>query len=228
MQRRKYSLNDYNKKDAFEDATKIFIIYEGTDKEPNYFQAFNESFLDAKKAYVHHILDGEAGVVGNMPENLKQRVISFLEEPPKDIKVTPTKEDKFRFVLDVDKHPAEQITALKEYSDSFVDSALYISNYCFEVWLWFHLSEQDEIKGTKCREIKTSLGQKQNDLGIASYPHSYMAIDMISEAIKRAEVADIDKGNYFPVEKSSKVYLLMQELLQYSLENNEVEDPEIL
>lgn len=228
MNRRKYKLEDYNKVEAFEDATKIFIIYEGADKEPNYFQAFNETFLDSKKAYIHHILDGESGIIGNMPENLKQRVIAFLDNPPKDIKVTPTKEDKFRFVLDVDKHPIEQIIALKEYSDELFDSSLYISNYCFEIWLWFHFDEQNNIVATKCKEVKTILGQKQNDFGIATFPHGYMNVEMITQAIERARKADIDKENYFPSEKSTKVYLLISELLQYSLENNPVNDPEIL
>jgi hypothetical protein len=55
-----------------------------------------------------------------------------------------------------------------------------------------------------------------------------MKNDLISKAIERAKKADLAKDNYFPAEKSTKVYLLMEELLQYSLLNNAVEDPEIL
>lgn len=228
MQRKKYSLADYNKKEAFEDATKFFIIYEGIDKEPNYFQAFNETFLDLRKAYVHHVLDGDGAVVGNMPENLKERVIAFLKNPPKDLKFTPSPDDKFRFVLDVDRHPQGQIIALEEYSQTLTDAQVFISNYCFEVWLWFHLDDQSNINATKCKGIKTLLGQKQNELGIAFYPHSYMDVELISKAIERSELADANKESYFPVEKSTKVYLLMKELLQYSLENSNVNDVEFL
>ena len=228
MIRKKYALEDYNKKEAFHDATKIFIIYEGIDREPNYFQAFNDAFLDPKKAYVHHVLDGHSGIVGNMPINLKDRAKAFLANPPEDIKVTPSKEDKFRFVLDVDKHPLEQIQILKDFSDGLPDSSLFISNYCFEVWIWFHLDEQIKMTATKCKELKTILGTKQNGKGIANFPYSYMSTDLIYQAIDRAEAADIDKEDYFPVEKSTKVYLLMKELLEYSIENKTVKEPKIL
>ena len=69
MAKKKYVYNDYNKAVAIKDATKYFIIYEGREKEPNYFEAFNEFFLDEKKAYVHHVLEDDTGVEGNTPLN---------------------------------------------------------------------------------------------------------------------------------------------------------------
>ncbi|MEL1246357.1 RloB family protein [Flavobacterium sp. DGU11] len=228
MLRRKYSLKDYNKLEAFKDATKFFIIYEGADKEPNYFQAFNDTFLDQKKAYIHHVLEVDTDIAGNMPENLRDRVIHFLKNPPKDLQVTPSKDDKFRFVLDVDKHPPAQILSLKEYSESLVDAHLYISNFCFEVWLWFHIDQQENITATKSKEMKTLLGEKQNEMRLGPYPFCYMTTEIITGAIDKAKAADIQKENYFPVEKSTKVYILIEELLKYSIENNSVTDPEVL
>ena len=63
-----------------------------------------------------------------MPKNLLQRAKDFLDNPPENLKFTPSKTDRFRFVLDVDKHPLNQITDLKNYSDSLIDSKLFISN----------------------------------------------------------------------------------------------------
>lgn len=229
MIRKKYSLNDYNKVDPFDDSCiKFFILYEGIDKEPNYFEAFSKKFLEPKKAYVHHVLENNSPIKGNMPINLKDRAYEFLTNPPKNLKFTPSKTDKLRFILDVDKHPIEQIKELKDFSDNLLDSNLFISNFCFEIWLWFHLDEQDNITSTKSKEIKTELGEKQNQLKISSYPHDYISTDLISKAIQRAEKSDLNKDDYFPVEKSTKVYLLIHELLQYSLLNNSVEDAEIL
>ena len=228
MQRRKFKLDDYNKKEPFDDSCiKFFIIYEGIDKEPNYFEAFKEIFIEEKKAYIHHVLESESPIKGNMPKNLHERAFDFIENPPKELKFTPSKTDKFRFVLDVDKHPQEQITALKNYSDTLVDSALYISNFCFEVWLWFHFDTAEKIVSTKSKEIKTELGEKQNESGF-NFPHSYITIENINKAIERAEKADLKKEHYFPVEKSTKVYLLIQELLNYAIINDQVVDPKIV
>lgn len=221
MNRKKYSASDYNKAEAFQDATKFFIIYEGTVKEPNYFQAFNETFLNKKSAYVHHILEANTGIIGNTPLKLKERAAFFIKNPPSDIKITPSKEDKFRFVLDVDKHPQIQIEELKNYCDSLFDANLYISNYCFEVWLWVHFRNFEEITSGKSSEMKTELGT----LNLNNFPFCFMNIDLINDAIVKSEKADTSKDDYFPVEKSTKVYLLMKELLKHSLINNEVVDP---
>lgn len=228
MQRKKYSLEDYNKSEPFNDSCiKIFIIYEGTDREPNYFEAFNVAFIEEKKAYIHHLLETESSVKGNMPKNLLQRAKDFLDNPPENLKFTPSKTDRFRFVLDVDKHPLNQITDLKNYSDSLIDSKLFISNFCFEIWLWFHLDLKENITSTKSKEIKTELGSKQNEFKF-NFPHSYISSEYILKAIERAEKADVNKDDYFPVEKSTKVYLLIKELLKYSIFNNNVEDAKIL
>lgn len=228
MQRKKYSLTDYNKSEPFDDScVKFFIIYEGVDKEPNYFEAFKNEFLEDKKAYIHHVLENSTPIAGNMPKNLIERAKYFLKNPPKDLKFTPSTTDRFRFVLDVDRHPIKQIKDLKGYSDSLMDSKLFISNFCFEVWLWFHLDSKEKIASSKSKEIKRELGNKQNEFKF-NFPHSYITIDCINKAIKNAEIADINKNDYFPVEKSTKVYILMKELLEYSLINKDVNNSEIL
>ncbi len=76
--------------------------------------------------------------------------------------------------------------------------------------------------------MKTELGEKHTQSKINNYPKGYLTIELISKAIERAKVADTNRENYFPAEKSSKVYLLMEELLQYSLLNNSVDGAEIL
>jgi hypothetical protein len=221
MNRKKYSLADYNKEQGHRDATKFFIVYEGNVKEPNYFEAFNETFLDRKTAYIHHILENNTGIIGNTPLKLKERIESFINNPPKDIKVTPTIEDKYRLVLDVDKHPEEQIIEVKIFCDKLNDAKLFISNYCFEVWLWAHLKDLDKIKSTKSSEIKTELGTIQKGI----FPFCFMDINLINEAIKRSVIADVNKDNYFPVAKSTKIYILIKELLEYSIINTPVINP---
>ncbi len=215
MSRRKYRYSDYNKSAPYEDATRIFIVYEGKSKEPNYFEAFNEKFIDRKKAFVCHILEEDTGVIGNTPLKIKERVQYFIENPPKNINITPANDDKFRFVFDVDKHPQSHIEELIRFSKTLNDSKIFISNYCFEVWLWSHLHELSAIKSASSRELKTELGEIQN----LNYPHDFIKIELISKAIKRCSESDTNPANIIPDIKNSKVYLLMQELLEHSFVN---------
>ncbi|AOW08884.1 RloB family protein [Flavobacterium gilvum] len=228
MDRKRYTLDDYNKKESFLDATRFFIVYEGEDKEPKYFGTFNNLFFEPKKASILHVFEKDTNVIGSQPKKLIERAKSFIENPPNYLPVTPSAEDKFRFVLDVDQHPKEEYPELKQYCESLIDADLFISNYCFEIWLLFHLDEPENISCTTSKESKTELGTKHTYSKIKNYPKGYLTSDYILKAIKRAEKADINKEDYFPSEKSTKVYLLMKELLKYSLINTQVIDPKIV
>lgn len=228
MNRVRHKLSDYNKREAFKDATKFFIIYEGEKKEPTYFGAFNQFYLNPQNACILHVFEKDTNVVGSQPRKLIERAKTFIADPPKSLSTTPSPDDKYRFVLDVDHHQNDQFQELKDFCESLFDADLFISNYCFEVWLWFHMDEAENIKCSDSAGMKTELGEKHNEQKLKNYPKSYLEQDRINMAIARAEKADLNKEHYFPTEKSTKVYLLMQELLQYSLENNPVIDPEVL
>lgn len=228
MERIRFDVSNYNKREAFENATRFFIIYEGEDKEPRYFQTFNFLFFEPKKASILHVFEKDTNIIGSQPKKLIERAKSFIENPPKNLTITPSKDDKFRFVLDVDEHPAEQFPELKEYCDSLNDAELFISNFCFEVWLYFHLNEPENITSSTSKEMKTELGEKHAEYKIKNYPKGYLTTERIKAAIDRAETADINKTDFFPAQKSTKIYLLINELLEYSILNNSVDNPEIL
>ena len=226
MDRKRRKISDYNKKESTEDAIQFFIVYEGEVKEPPYFENFNNEFLKGRKACIMHVLEKDTNIIGSQPRKLIERARLFKENTPKNLFISD--DDKIRFVLDVDKHPPEQFPELKEYCDGLNDADLFISNFCFEVWLYFHLDEKENITSSTSKEMKTELGEKHTQSKINNYPKGYLTIELISKAIERAKVADTNRENYFPTEKSSKVYLLMEELLQYSLLNNSVDGAEIL
>lgn len=226
MERKRFKIEDYNKRESFEDATKFFIVYEG-DKELHYFQTINHLFLSPKKASIIHILEKDT-IIGSQPRKLIERVEYFIKNPPKDLAVTPNEEDKFRFVLDVDQHPHEQFNELFEYCKKLNDANLFVSNFCFEIWLYLHLDEVDKIMSNSSSEMKTELGAKHTELKLKNYPKSYLERDKIEKAIERAKIADLNKDDYFPVQKSTKAYLLIEELLKYSFLNEEVNNSETL
>jgi hypothetical protein len=215
VNRKKFKYEDYNKEEASIDATRFFIVYEGKVKEPNYFEAFNEKFMDPKKAIICHILEENTGIEGNTPLKIKERVEEFIKNPPKNILITPSTDDKFRFVLDTDKHPFTQIQELKDYSDSLTNSEIFISNYCFEVWLWAHIKDLNKITAINSKKLKTELGTIQK----LNYPHEFIDIKLIRQAIERCKTSDNENSNFIPEEKNSKVYLLIEELLSHSFIN---------
>ena len=222
MKRKRFTLLDYNKQDAFEDATRFFIVYEGEVKEPKYFQTLNSSFFEPKKASIIHVLEKDTNVIGSQPKKLIERAKSFIKNPPKDLPITPSADDRYRFVLDVDDHDVDEFFELKIYCEKMVDAHLFISNINFEVWLFFHLEEQEDLKSLTSSQMKTELGKKHTQSKIKNYPQGYLTPERINKAIERAEKADLNKEDYFPVEKSSKVYLLMKELLEYSILNKSI------
>ncbi|KLT69440.1 RloB family protein [Flavobacterium sp. ABG] len=228
MERKRYTLDDYNKKESFKDATRFFIVYEGEDKEPKYFGTFNNIHLEPKKASILHVFEKDTKIKGSQPKKLIERAKSFIENPPKSLSVTPSPEDKFRFVLDVDQHPKEEFPELKEYCSSLLDANLFISNYCFEIWLLFHLEDQENLLCKNSKTAKTELGKKHTESKLKNYPKGYLSSEYILKAIERAEKVDLNPDDYFPEEKSTKVYLLMKELLQYSTINKEVINPKII
>jgi hypothetical protein len=217
MERKRFKINDYNKKEVFEDATKFFIVYEASVKELEYFETFNYLYLEPKKATILHVLEKDTDVVGSQPKKLIERAASFIKNPPKDLKVTPTVEDKFRFVLDVDDHPIEQFSELENFCNNLQDAGIYISNFCFEVWLFFHLGDPEEISSQTSSQMKNELGLKHTNEKINNYPKGYLTPKRIKKAIESAENADRDKTNFFPAAKSTKVYLLIKELLKHSI-----------
>ncbi len=228
MERKRFNINDYNKREAFENATRFFIIYEGEDKEPKYFQTFNFLYFEPKKASILHVFQKDTNVIGSQPKKLIERAESFIKNPPSTLPITPSKDDKLRFVLDVDDHPIEQFLELENYCNNLPDANLFISNFCFEVWLYFHLDNPEEISSETSSQMKTELGSKHTAEKIKNYPKGYLTIERIKKAVERAEKADLDKTNYFPIEKSSKVYLLIKELLEHSILNEEVKNPDTI
>lgn len=222
MGRRKFKYEDYNKSEPYADATKYFIVYEGKVKEPNYFEAFNEKFIDKSKAFICHILEEDTGVIGNTPLKLKERAEKFISNPPSNIKVTPYKDDKIRFVIDVDKHGEDKLNELIDYSERLEDAMVFISNYCFEVWLWSHIEDLSKITSISSKEIKRELPTIHN----LNFPHDFLTVDRIKNAVKRNKELDNTK-NVIPDKVLSKVYLLIEELLEHSFFEISVDTEEI-
>jgi len=195
----------YLRRESFKGTSMIIIGYEGTIRDPKYFQYIEEDLLEPRKAFIHPLPteNGESA-----PIKVLERVRTFVEDPSRGVNIESN--DIIWFVLDVDRHPLKQFDDVYLYSLSDRRINLAISNPCFEIWLWMHFDDVDNASSVTSKSLKKELHDKQNEL---RFNGNY--IPLIPNAIKRAYKVDKSK-TYFPEEKSTKVHLLVENLLQYS------------
>jgi len=194
----------YKRREAFKDASMIIIGYEGQSKEPKYFNKMEQELLAPRKAFIHPLppVNGESA-----PKKVLERVKTFVDDPKRGVNIEPA--DKIWFVLDVDRYPIEQFEEINTFCSENDQRNLAISNPCFEIWLWMHFDGAEKVSSTKPKDLKQELHEKTTSLNFGG---DYTPL--IDSAVQRAKVAD-KSSNYFPNEKSSKVYLLIEELLKH-------------
>lgn len=83
-----------------------------------------------------------------------------------------------------------------------------LSNPCFEVWLWLHFKEMSESQSETCQEFKAEI--HQNYTG-GYRVETFTQPEFYESASKRAKILDTASG-FMPELKTSKVYLLLEEL----------------
>ena len=194
----------YEKRESYLDAKMIIIGYEGKDKEPKYFSQLEEKLLEPRKAFIHPLppSNGESA-----PKKVLERVKQFVEDPYRGVNIEPG--DTIWFVLDVDKYPKEQFDQLNNYCGQNEQRNLAISNPCFEIWLWLHLDDADNISSTNSNDLKKELHQMTTDKG---FNGDYTP--WVEHALEKATKID-NSASFYPSHKTTKVYLLVNELLKH-------------
>lgn len=194
----------YKRREAFKDASMIIIGYEGKRKEPKYFNKLEQELLEPRKAFIHPLppINGESA-----PKKVLERVKAFVNDPKRGVNIED--KDKVWFVLDVDKYPIEQFEQINEFCKEKEQRNLAISNPCFEIWLWMHFEDTDKVTSITSQDLKHELHLKTTSLNFGGNYTSF-----IDGAIIRAKKVD-SSSNYFPAEKSTKVYQLVEELLKH-------------
>lgn len=196
--------SSYLRREAFKDASMIIIGYEGQKTEPKYFKRLEQNMLEPRKAFIHPLppINGESA-----PKKVLERVKAFVNDPKRGVNIEA--KDNIWFVLDVDRYPIEQYEQVNTFCAENKQRNLAMSNPCFEIWLWMHFEEAKKVTSTKPKDLKYELHLKSVSL---NFNGDYTPF--VEQAITRAKESD-KTSNYFPVEKSSKVYLLVEELLKH-------------
>lgn len=190
----------YKKGEPFRDARLFVVACEGEDREKEYFERLGHG---SQRLKVRVLAPEPAGSL-SAPKWVLDRGISFLEKEG----VNVDRGDQMWFVMDVDRWKIEQlydIAALcKERRWGFA-----LSNPCFEVWLLLHVKDCPVSGSTTCRDFKREL----DDTVKGGYRLERF-LPLASDAITRGYALDTDMNSPIPAHKTSRVYLLVREILE--------------
>jgi hypothetical protein len=177
------SKRKYSRESPSREAKKIFIICEGTKREPQYFSFFKE--LDSRiNIIIHTLSDQEDNSPGGLYRIARNVLLSEDGQTNSSVQLLANDEVWIVFDSDPDKlnSRARQIADLKAGCLEFGWYAAQ-SNPCFEVWLFSHFGEQVPhlAEVHRCSEWKRHL----NDTIAGGFdPRKHPAL--IGQAIGRA------------------------------------------
>lgn len=187
----------------FRDARLFVIACEGEKTEPNYFKTL---VGNSKKVKIEILApEPEINVEDrgkSAPKWIIDRIANYIDKYGLD------ENDQLWIVMDIDKWPFQLIKSIHEDCKQYNNWHLALSNPAFEVWLYMHLDDIDELPENV--KFKTMLHEKT---GGANSAEDYSS--KIEYAIAQAEKKDQNPENFMPAERRTKVYLLVKELKKF-------------
>ena len=198
----------YKKGAPFRDARLFIIACEGAKREKEYFEKL---FPNTRRLKIE-ILSPKDEIGDNRayssPKKVLERVVKFIEKDNVNIETG----DKLWFVLDIDRWKYETFHYVQKECEKN-GWKLALSNPCFEVWLWLHFAEISTSNSTTCKELKFEISQTfQYNPNVFTQSAYYLA------ACERAKLTE--STGFVPDFKTTKVHLLINELLEMLGQNN--------
>lgn len=89
---------------------------------------------------------------------------------------------------------------------------LAISNPCFELWLLLHFQDFSATTAATCEQVESQLRQAAGGYDKSRVDRLSILADQVQQAIARAR--SIDPPGEIPTAPTTRVYLLIEELLQ--------------
>ncbi|MEO7047815.1 MAG: RloB family protein [Ferruginibacter sp.] len=198
----------YKKGKGFRDSSLIIIACEGEKTEPKYFSLFER--IHPRKCRIEVLPSHDDKSQHNSaPKWLLERTKKYKEEN----QIGPG--DFLFIVSDVDRWKLESIYNVDAFCKEFLNHFLIISNPCFEVWLFYHLGESKKQNANDCGDWKRIVHKKT---GIGFTIEKYAA--NIFEAVRKAKEDDDTPNHFFPKEKKSKVYKIIEAIIDKVGEGN--------
>lgn len=212
---------DYAKREPLKDASKIYIISEGTVSEIKYFNFFTGLSSNLQLIVV-------PSEKGSDPLKLMELGIEKLISDQRIYNLDYSERDQIWFVIDTDTWEQEgKITPLREFcalQNSIIPqkfdevkpySAWNVaqSNPCFEVWLYYH--HYEEVVEEECVKDEPNIKRYIDSLILGGFDYDCDPVK-ISSAIKRAEDSFRLDANQKIDWFSTEVFRLGKEIQKYT------------
>jgi hypothetical protein len=194
----------FTRRSGFRDATLLVIATEGERTEQAYFNALKKEY---HKPSVHiEVLQRSSSE--SSPEHVLRELVKFKVE------YKLQRGDQLWMVIDVDRWPEQNLSGIARICNQ-KGFFIAVSNPCFELWLFLHLSDlQTDTSMLSCKQFE----QLIRDL-LGSYNKSnpstevFIQDDNLNNAITRAESLDKNMDDRWPQTAGSRVYLLIRSII---------------
>lgn len=192
----------------------VIVVTEGEKTEPGYLNELRSLNSDAwNRNRTVLIYPGKGGNVSQLIEKMKNKISG--------IKLRPG--DETWIVVDDDGRGAETIGKLIDWQNENPEfNKLGASNPLFEYWLLLHFEDGNAVINKKdC--VKRLEQRLQSELQNRKFrykkgfPSKFITLDRIKDAVKRAKEKDKIAFEKWPEIRSSRVYLLVESLLEVKL-----------
>lgn len=185
------------------------IACEGGKREPEYFKVFKHLSNRIKIDIIDEKVSEEKQLhsVGtkSSPKWVLERAITYLEEEKFD------KEDYLWFVIDIDRWEMEDLREIFKFCKERERWNLVLSNPCFESWLYLHKKGNvEQLVNKTCRDLKAEIDALEKG---GYNPLTF--IPYVKDAACNAKKLDTNTEYFIPDEYTSKVYLLIEALLDF-------------
>ena len=193
----------YKRGEPFRDSQLFVIACEGVKREKEYFYEIHRR---SRRIRIKVLEPQEHEEWKPAPKWLLDKAMSFVKE-------FELKDDDFLwFVMDIDRWEQRQITLIESTCSARNNWHLALSNPCFEVWLFMHIKDLKDSKATNCKELKRELHEITKGRGYN--PKDF--VNQLQHAVTRAKNTDSNKDYYLPGKNQTKVYLLIEQIMEFT------------
>jgi len=189
------------------DARLFLVIVEGAETEPAYFNA-----LKLHELIPRHRVELQVYPPANH-ESSPGHLLALAKEKSSEIKLLD--QDEVWIILDVDLRSGstrQRQLHLFEQECRQRGWNIAISNPCFEVWYWLHLSDQLAAIDESCASVEVSLRQTLGSYSKKTPPAPCLEASALTLAIERAASLDADPRAPIPVTVGSRLYRLFHSI----------------
>lgn len=195
-EKRRFSLRQFGERRY----RKLFVIAtEGQKTEPEYFEA-----LRNEQSVIHFLKAN----TGSAPLQILKKMQQYLKK--EGLKSS----DEAWLVVDRDHWSEAQLDQLHTWSKKEENFGLALSNPKFEYWLLLHFEDASGVATSKTSSERLRRYLPEYDKGID--PRK-ITMEMIMNAIQRAEHRDRNRNDDWPRKTGTTVYLLVRTLLATAL-----------